>query len=111
MLYRAGLLIPGPGDMGHAGGRSSSGFQVRGLQRNTLSSWDVVVVYLPKMPSYSSNMSSTIWFWYTMCTAMFNVSVSGRRRVGPKTMATLWVVMRFSSPWSITLERTIESVY
>ncbi|KAF3836165.1 hypothetical protein F7725_028723, partial [Dissostichus mawsoni] len=60
-------------------------------------------LYLPKMLSYSSSMSSTIWFWYTMWTAMLPVSVSGRSSVGPNTMATLWVVMRLASrdqlPW------------
>ncbi|KAF3836163.1 hypothetical protein F7725_028721 [Dissostichus mawsoni] len=50
------------------------------------------------MLSYSSSMSSTIWFWYTMWTAMLPVSVSGRSSVGPNTMATLWVVMRLASP-------------
>lgn len=60
-------------------------------------------LYLPKMLSYSSRMSSTIWFWYTMWTAMLPVSVSGRSSVGPNTMATLCVVMRLASPWSITL--------
>lgn len=55
-------------------------------------------LYLPKMLSYSSSMSSTIWFWYTMWTAMLPVSVSGRSSVGPNTMATLWVVIRLASP-------------
>lgn len=61
-------------------------------------------LYLPKTLSYSSRISSTIWFWYTMWTAMLPVSVSGRSSVGPKTMATLWVVIRLASPCSITLE-------
>lgn len=62
-------------------------------------------LYLPKILSYSSSISSTIWFWQTMWTAMLPVSVSGLSSVGPNTMATLCVVMRLASPWSTTLER------
>lgn len=59
------------------------------MEKNAVDPSPTGCLYLPKMLSYSSSMSSTIWFWYTMWTAMFPVSVSGRNSVGPNTMATL----------------------
>lgn len=58
----------------------------------------------PKIWSYSLRMSSTAWFWYTMLMAMFAQSLSGRIRVGPKTIPMFCIVMRLLSEWSITLQ-------
>lgn len=50
----------------------------------------------PKILLYSLNISSTIWFWYSMWTAMFPVSFSGLRSVGPNTIPKLCVDIRFT---------------
>lgn len=49
-----------------------------------------------KILLYSLNISSTIWFWYSMWTAMFPVSFSGLRSVGPNTIPKLCVDIRFT---------------
>lgn len=50
----------------------------------------------PKILLYSLSISSTIWFWYSMWTAMFPVSFSGLRSVGPNTIPKLCVDIRFT---------------
>lgn len=50
-------------------------------------------------------MNSTIWFWYTMLTAMFPPSSSGHISVGPKTMPKLCVDIRFLLENVSTLSR------
>lgn len=59
----------------------------------------------PKILLYSVSMSSAIWFWYTICIAMFPVSSSALRRVGPNTIPRLWVDMRFLEALATILER------
>lgn len=51
-------------------------------------------------------MNSTIWFWYTMLTAMFPASNSGHISVGPNTMPMPWVDIRFFFVKSKTLKNT-----
>lgn len=43
----------------------------------------------------STRMNSTIWFWYTMLTAIFPASSSGHISVGPNTIPIPWVDIRF----------------
>lgn len=48
-----------------------------------------------KICRLSMRINSTIWFWYTMLTAIFPASSSGHISVGPNTMPMPWVDIRF----------------
>lgn len=58
-----------------------------------------------KISSLSVRMNSTIWFWYTMLTAMFPASSSGHISVGPNTIPMPWVDIRFFLEKARTLQK------
>lgn len=57
-----------------------------------------------KICRLSMRINSTIWFWYTMLTAIFPASSSGHISVGPNTMPMPWVDIRFFLENSRTLK-------